>query len=95
MPLHEQVKSAVLLTESFSERHTADNLADKLKESMDDWGLAGRVVACVHDSARNIVAANDPTQVSWQSLSCFARTLQLAINDVLLTCIGSSQQLGS
>ncbi|KAM4557777.1 E3 SUMO-protein ligase ZBED1-like [Odontesthes bonariensis] len=76
-----QVKSAVLLTESFSDKHTADNLAEKLKESVDDWGLAGRVAACVHDNARNIVAANDPTRVSWQSLPCFAHTLQLAIND--------------
>ena len=75
------MKSAVLLTENFSERHSAENLADKLKESVDDWGLAGRVVACVHDNARNIVAANDPTRVSWQSLPCFAHTLQLAIND--------------
>ena len=48
---------------------------------MDDWGLAGRVVACVHDDTRNIVAANDPTRVSWQSLPCVADPLQLPIND--------------
>ncbi|KAJ8339584.1 hypothetical protein SKAU_G00363700 [Synaphobranchus kaupii] len=76
-----QVKSAVLLTEIMSVRHTADNLAHKLNEAVESWGLAGRVIACVHDNAANIVAANNPTRVAWKSVTCFAHTLQLAIND--------------
>lgn len=48
---------------------------------MEAWGLTGRVIACVHDNARNIVLANNPTWVRWISVSCFAHTLNLAIND--------------
>ncbi|XP_074551363.1 E3 SUMO-protein ligase ZBED1-like [Halichoeres trimaculatus] len=76
-----QVKSVVLLTESLPGRHTADKLAEKLNEAVQQWGLDGRVLACVHDNAANIVAANNPTRVSWISIACFAHTLQLAIND--------------
>ena len=82
-----QVMSAVLLTESMSVRHTADNLADKLNQAVETWGLTGRVVACVHDNARNIVSANSPTRVNWHSVPCFAHTLQLAINDGFATYI--------
>ncbi|KAI7804553.1 putative zinc finger BED domain-containing protein 1-like [Triplophysa rosa] len=45
------------------------------------WGLNGKVSACVHDNARNIVAANSPGRVNWDSVPCFAHTLQLAVND--------------
>ena len=76
-----QVKSAVLLTKSMPGRHTADNLAAALKESVDAWGMTGKVVACVHDNVSNIVAANIPERVDWVSVACFAHTLQLVIND--------------
>ncbi|XP_073672068.1 E3 SUMO-protein ligase ZBED1-like [Paramisgurnus dabryanus] len=76
-----QVKSAVLLTKSMPGRHTADNLAATLNEAVDAWGMTGKVVACVHDNASNIVAANIPERVDWVSVACFAHTLQLAIND--------------
>ncbi|XP_055035972.2 E3 SUMO-protein ligase ZBED1-like [Misgurnus anguillicaudatus] len=74
-----KVKSYVLQTRALEERHSAANLAEHLKTSVEQWGLAGKVVACVHDNASNIVAAN--RDVDWESLSCFAHTLQLAIND--------------
>ncbi|XP_067266309.1 E3 SUMO-protein ligase ZBED1-like [Chanodichthys erythropterus] len=76
-----QMNSAVLLTESLPGRHTADHLAEKLNGAVEQWGLKGRVIACVHDNAANIVAANSPTRVPWISVACFAHTLQLAIND--------------
>lgn len=82
-----QVKSAVLPTQSMPVRHTADNLSEKLNQAVEAWGLNGRVVACVHDNARNIVAANSPTRVNWHSVPCFAHTLQLAINDGFPTYI--------
>ena len=82
-----QLMSAVLLTESMPVRHTADNLADKLNQAVDIWGLSRRVVACVHDNARNIVSAKSPTRVNWLSVPCFAHTLQLAINDGFATYI--------
>ncbi|KAK7901339.1 hypothetical protein WMY93_018108 [Mugilogobius chulae] len=73
------LKSFVLLTESMSVCHTADNLREKLIEAVGKWVLTGRVTACVHDKAKNIVAAN--RQADWHSVPCFAHTLQLAIND--------------
>ena len=36
------------------ERHTGENLAIRLKDCVDEFGLKGRVEACVHDNARNI-----------------------------------------
>lgn len=65
-----KLKSAVLHTASMPERHTADNLADKLNQVVDTWGLAGRVTACVHDNARNIVLANNSSRVRWNSVPC-------------------------
>ncbi|XP_077094167.1 E3 SUMO-protein ligase ZBED1-like [Siphateles boraxobius] len=76
-----QVNSAVLLTQSMPSRHTAENLAAKLIDAVETWGLNGKVSACVHDNARNIVAANSPERVNWKSVPCFAHTLQLAVND--------------
>ena len=75
------MNSAVLLTESLPGRHTADHLADKMNGAVEQWGLEDRVIACVHDNAANIVAANNPNRVNWISIACFAHTLQLAIND--------------
>lgn len=45
------------------------------------WGLNGKVSACVHDNACNIAPANSPGRVNWDSVPCFAHTLQLAVND--------------
>lgn len=75
------MKSAILMTKSVPGRHTAENLAACLKEAVDQWGLNGKVIACVHDNASNIVAANSPERVDWASVHCYAHTLQLAIND--------------
>ena len=74
-----EVHSAVLQTKTMSERHTAENLSIVLTNATDQWGLAGKVSACVHDNASNMVLAN--TGLEWDSQPCFAHTLQLAIND--------------
>ena len=76
-----QMNLAVLLTESLPGWHTADHLTEKINEAVEQWGLKDRVIACVHDNAAHIVAANSPTRVNWISIACFAHTLQLAIND--------------
>ncbi|KAJ8342717.1 hypothetical protein SKAU_G00326450 [Synaphobranchus kaupii] len=72
--------SAVLQTRAMEERHTAENLAEHLKAATQEWGLLGKVIACVHDNATNIVVANHRL-LEWESVPCFAHTLQLAIND--------------
>ena len=73
------MNSAVLLTESLPGWHTAE----KMNEAIEQWGLEDQVIACVHDNTASSVAANSPTRVNWISVTCFAHTLQLAINDGL------------
>jgi len=80
-----QLKSSVLQTRSVEERHTATNLAELLNTAVDEWGIKGKVVACVHDNASNITLANTPAFVDWQSCPCFAHTLQLSILDGMRT----------
>ncbi|XP_075763279.1 E3 SUMO-protein ligase ZBED1-like isoform X1 [Pelodiscus sinensis] len=78
-------RSSVLHTESLAGEQTAENLAAKLNATVERWGLAGRVLACVHDNTSDIALANTPRYVAWESVSCFAHTLQLAINDGFLS----------
>ena len=61
--------------------HTAENLVEGLKRTaVGEWGFEGKIIAYVHDNASNILLAN--TQLlEWDSSSCFAHTLQLAIID--------------
>ncbi|KAL1249750.1 hypothetical protein QQF64_020755 [Cirrhinus molitorella] len=64
------------------ERHTAGNLANTLSTAMDHWGLSGKVTACVHENARNMVLANTEL-FEWDFNPCFAHTFQHATNDGL------------
>ncbi|KAI7790334.1 putative zinc finger BED domain-containing protein 1-like [Triplophysa rosa] len=67
------------LPAGFEERHTAVNIANYLKDATEKWLLSSeKVIACVHDNAANMVLAN---QSLWESVPCFAHTLQLAINE--------------
>jgi hypothetical protein len=80
-----RLESIVLQTRSVDERHTAINLAELLNSAVEEWGIKGKVVACVHDNASNITLANTPQFVDWQSCPCFAHTLQLSILDGMKT----------
>jgi len=48
------MESRILMIRAMPERHTGENLAIRLKDCVDEFGLKGRVEACVHDNARNI-----------------------------------------
>lgn len=50
-----KVNSYVLQTRSLEERHSPANLADHLMTSVEQWGLDGKVVLCVHDYASNMI----------------------------------------
>lgn len=76
-----EMQSAVLQTKAMPERHTAENFANVLSNARDHWGLTGKVTACVHDNASNMVLANSDAGLGWDSQPCFAHTLQLATND--------------
>ncbi|KAJ4924410.1 hypothetical protein JOQ06_000650 [Pogonophryne albipinna] len=75
-----EMKSAVLQTRSSDERHTAQNIAAQLQAAAEEWGLTDKITACVYDNASNMVLANR-TIADWESVPCYAHTLQLAIND--------------
>uniref|UniRef100_A0A671L3S2 BED-type domain-containing protein n=1 Tax=Sinocyclocheilus anshuiensis TaxID=1608454 RepID=A0A671L3S2_9TELE len=74
-----ELKSSVLQTRTLDERHTAENLAEHLRTAISNWGLNSKVTACVHNNASNIVLANK--DLEWESVACFAHTLQLAVTD--------------
>ncbi|XP_075797007.1 lysine-specific demethylase 5A isoform X4 [Pelodiscus sinensis] len=78
-----EFRCSVLQTESLADWHTAENLAAKVNTVVERWGLAGRVLACIHDSTNNIMLTNTSRCAAWESIHCFAHTLQLAINDGL------------
>lgn len=64
------------------ERHTADNLVDKLKSIVSEIHLCGKITDVVHDKARNMVSAGN-TCPDWDDAGCFAHTLQLCIKHAL------------
>jgi hypothetical protein len=72
-----QMQAHVLATQNMEESHTAENLQMELV--VVEWKVSGRVSACVHYNAANIVKANQACY--WESVCCFAHMLQLAIND--------------
>ena len=74
-----KMMSAFLDTSEMEEKHNAENLAIRMQLISMDWDLDGKISACVHDNASNIVAAGELCD-EWQDLPCFAHTLQLAIN---------------
>ena len=64
------------------ERHTALNIAERLQDCISEWYIdKERVSAIVHDNASNITLAVQ--NLGWQSVPCFAHTLQLAVNNGL------------
>jgi hypothetical protein len=76
------MNSNVLVIREMPERHTADNLADKLKSIVSEFHLCGKITDVVHDNARNMVSAGNKSQ-EWDDAGCFAHTLQLCIQPVL------------
>ncbi len=51
--------SAVPQTCSTDKRHTTEDIADHFKPAAEEWGVLGKVYACVHDSTSNIVVSNE------------------------------------
>lgn len=70
------------MTRIMPERHTAENIATRLKNSFSEFQLDKKVKACVHDNARNMEKAGTMCP-DWSDSSCFAHTLQLCIKPVL------------
>ncbi|XP_038558743.1 E3 SUMO-protein ligase ZBED1-like [Micropterus salmoides] len=79
-----QGKSAVLRTHKLSsDSHTTDTITERLLNTVQTWGIAGKVTACVHNNTQDVLSANACARVTWDYATCFATTLQLAVSDGL------------
>lgn len=85
-----ELKKFVPTFQSFSEKHTASNISQKINKAIADWRI--EVSVMVYDNAANMVAAANfmPTL---ERIPCAAHTLNLCVrlslesaNDVLVKC---------
>lgn len=76
-----KMDSCLLQCNKFTERHTAQNLADDLQAALREWGLSDKVQAIVTDSAANISAAVKLT--GYTHLFCFAHILNLVVQKAI------------
>jgi len=78
-------KSLVLCTSVMTERHTGQNLKNRLLETLNHWGIINKTVSIAHDNAANIVCAmkllkDEPGAKDIDGVHCFAHTMQCSIN---------------
>ena len=71
----------VLQCERFPERHTGDNIKDKLKEVLKDFKVTNKVVTITSDNAANM--KNAIKGAGLKELGCMAHTINLSAQDVL------------
>ncbi|CAG2202961.1 unnamed protein product [Mytilus edulis] len=76
-----ELKANVLCTRAMPERHTGDNIANKLQSIVSEFELDGKIDTCVHDNARNMECAGNKC-LEWGDFGCFGHTLQLCIKPV-------------
>ena len=75
------MKSYVLETSVFPERHTGIEISGKLKEISDCFGITSKVSVVVHNQAANMICSLNilEKELDWKCLSCTAHTLQLCL----------------
>ncbi|XP_022177720.1 zinc finger BED domain-containing protein 1-like [Myzus persicae] len=76
-----ELKSFCLDCTEFSERHTGDNIRAKLMTIVSNWNITHKVTAIVSDNAANVTNAIQKT--NYRQVSCFAHTLNLAVQNDL------------
>ena len=76
-----KLQNFVLERIGFPERHTGVNIAEKLKEVGERWGITHKVIIVSHDQGSNMEAAMEVLTegCNWQSLPCCAHRLQLCL----------------
>ncbi|XP_077384385.1 E3 SUMO-protein ligase ZBED1-like [Festucalex cinctus] len=74
-----EIESPVLQTRPIYESHTSDNLAEVLKEAVQEWKLDRQdtTIPVTTDNAKNIVNASNSAGLS-PHIGCFAHTVNLA-----------------
>ena len=74
-----QFEHFVLESKELPGSHTAEHLAEAIKESLSAWKILDSQISCVTiDNASNIVKAVDQL-LKWPHLPCFGHTLNLAV----------------
>ncbi|KAI2655629.1 Zinc finger BED domain-containing protein 4 [Labeo rohita] len=77
-------RGAMLQAKNFHGSHTSDTISAAIKEMLDQWHIPlNKVHLILRDNASNIKKAMDNMGV--RSLGCFAHTLQLVVNEGLLS----------
>ena len=70
--------SCVLETPDMPERHTGQNIVDKLVEMVEKWGIIEKIAVVVHGQASNINILNKAH--GWLGMKCSGHCLQLCVN---------------
>ena len=79
-----QRRSAVLQAQELSERHTGEYIAVKITKMLDDWKISlPQVHIVIRDNGSNMIKAM--AEANLPSFGCFAHSLQLVVNDGILT----------
>lgn len=79
-----QLHQVILQCQEMVGSHTAANLAFTFERMLEDWGIdRSRVHVVLRDNAKNMVKALNDANLA--SLPCMAHTLQLAVNEGLLS----------
>jgi hypothetical protein len=76
---HLKMITRVLNTSFVPQAHTSENICAFLKEVANEWNIDEKIVAIVTDNAMKLAV----TLEGWKHVSCFARTLNLAVTDAL------------
>ncbi|XP_038157148.1 zinc finger BED domain-containing protein 4-like [Cyprinodon tularosa] len=77
------LQRAVLHAKQFRGSHTSQAIEDVFDEMLRKWGVPKTLIHVVlRDNAKNMIKAM--TDAGFQSLPCFAHTLQLVVNEGLL-----------
>lgn len=78
-------RTFALATEEMEERHTGENIMQRMQEVITGWKLDGKVTAVVTDNASNGINAVNalPCVLEPNDLTCSAHTLHLSIKKAL------------
>jgi hypothetical protein len=76
------LKSVCLACSLLTESHTAENLAENMRNVLNDWSLnVANVTCCTTDNAANVV--NSITYLKVCHLPCFGHTVNIGVNHAL------------
>lgn len=76
-----KLKTFLLDCAYFPEKHTSDNIKQKLSEITDEWNVSSKINFAVTDNAANVKKAIQ--DLGWKHYGCYAHTLNLIVQDSL------------